>query len=236
MRNCHMTSVFLDVPVPVCTGSLPTQMPSHAYAEWKGAFAGVFLDNVPTRVPPQGSLLDGHVPICLLTRQQKSTLLSRLPTQAFADCKISGEQPTQLHKEFLRIHDIGRSKTNDAHMACAAIGHMQEWIYPAALIFPQAKKEKVLPLIETTAFPLSIWLKLNFWHFGSCIWCIFGNSSGLVKGPDVCVCRMAMEIPPLCCWSWKIKRHVGKHAWKYNTCIVWHLKRSSGIYDLYIYM
>ena len=26
-----------------------------------GAYAGVFLDCVPTRVPPQGSLLDGHV-------------------------------------------------------------------------------------------------------------------------------------------------------------------------------
>ena len=34
---------------------------------------------------------------------------------AYADCKISGQQPAQLHKEFPRTHEVGHSKDNVAH-------------------------------------------------------------------------------------------------------------------------
>ena len=37
-----------------------------------------------------------------------------MPTHTYAECKISGQQPTQLHKEFHRIHNAGHSKENDA--------------------------------------------------------------------------------------------------------------------------
>ena len=33
-----------------------------------------------------------------------STLLVHLPTHTYAECKISGQQPIQLHKESPRIH------------------------------------------------------------------------------------------------------------------------------------
>ena len=49
-----------------------------------------------------------------LPTQETSALLPRVPTQAYADCKISGQQPRQLHKEFPRIHNVGHSKKNDA--------------------------------------------------------------------------------------------------------------------------
>ena len=76
----------------------------------------------------QGSLLDGHVYILYLANgckwwksayptlptQQKFTLLPRVFAHAYADCKISGQQPSQLHKEFSRTHEVGHSKKNDA--------------------------------------------------------------------------------------------------------------------------
>ena len=51
-----------------------------------------------------------------LPTQQKSTWLSRVPTHTYAECKISGQQPTQLHKEFPWIHSVGHSKKNDAQL------------------------------------------------------------------------------------------------------------------------
>ena len=56
--------------------------------------------------------------ICLrdLPTRKKSTLPSRVPTHAYADCKISGQQPTQLYKEFPRVHEVGHWEKNDAHM------------------------------------------------------------------------------------------------------------------------
>ena len=56
--------------------------------------------------------------ICLrdLPTRIKSTLPSRVPTHAYVDWKISGQQPTQLYKEFPRIHEVGHSKKNDAHL------------------------------------------------------------------------------------------------------------------------
>ena len=56
--------------------------------------------------------------ICLrdLPMRKKSRLPSRVPTHAYADCEISGQQPTQLYKEFPRVHEVGHSKKNAAHM------------------------------------------------------------------------------------------------------------------------
>ena len=56
--------------------------------------------------------------ICLrdLPTRIKSTLPSRVPTHAYADWKISGQQRTQLYKEFPRIHEVGHSKKNDAQV------------------------------------------------------------------------------------------------------------------------
>ena len=51
-----------------------------------------------------------------LPTQQQSTLLSRVPTHTYAECKISGQQPPQLQKEFPRIHNVGHSKKNDAQI------------------------------------------------------------------------------------------------------------------------
>ena len=52
-----------------------------------------------------------------LPTQQKSTLLPRVPMQAYTDCEISGRQPTRLYKEFPRIHNAGHSKKNDAQVS-----------------------------------------------------------------------------------------------------------------------
>ena len=57
---------------------------------------------------------DGKSAHATLPTQQKSTLLPRVPTHAYADCEISGRQPTRLYKEFPRIHNAGHSKKNDA--------------------------------------------------------------------------------------------------------------------------
>ena len=56
--------------------------------------------------------------ICLrdLPTQKKTTLPSRVPTHAYADCKISGQQPTQLYKEFPRVHEVGHWEKNDAQL------------------------------------------------------------------------------------------------------------------------
>ena len=90
---------------------MPMQMPPHAYAEWQGclrwsfprlgayARASMYLVN-------HGKSASGTLP-----SQQESTLLSHVPTHTYAECKISGQQPTQLHKEFGRIHNVGHSKS-----------------------------------------------------------------------------------------------------------------------------
>ena len=59
---------------------------------------------------------DGKSAHATLPTQQKSTLLPRVPTHAYADCEISGRQPTRLYKEFPRIHNAGHSKKNDAQL------------------------------------------------------------------------------------------------------------------------
>ena len=54
----------LYTPNAETTASVPTSLHNcfpMSTRNGKGAYAGVFLDWVPTRVPPQGSLLDGHV-------------------------------------------------------------------------------------------------------------------------------------------------------------------------------
>ena len=45
-----------------------------------------------------------------LPTQQKFTLLPRVSAHAYADCKISGQQPAQLHKEFPRTHEVHSKK------------------------------------------------------------------------------------------------------------------------------
>ena len=54
-------------------------------------------------------LIKMQMNICLrdLPTRKISTLPSRVPTHAYADCKISGQQPTQLYKEFPRVHEVG---------------------------------------------------------------------------------------------------------------------------------
>ncbi len=52
-----------------------------------------------------------------LPTQQKSTLLPRVPMQAYTDCEISGRQPTRIYKEFPRIHNAGHSKKTDAQVS-----------------------------------------------------------------------------------------------------------------------
>ena len=57
-------------------------------------------------------ILKMQMNICLrdLPTRKKSRLPSRAPTHAYADCEISGQQPTQLYKEFPRVHAVGHSK------------------------------------------------------------------------------------------------------------------------------
>ena len=68
--------------------------------------------------------------ICLrdLPTQKNSTLPPRMPTHAYADCKISGQQPTQLYKEFPRVHGVGHWEKT-----------MLSWFSPSLFIqlFPQ---------------------------------------------------------------------------------------------------
>ncbi len=91
------------------TGSTPMQMPTHACAEWKGCLRGSFPGS--TRVPPRGSLLDG-----LPGKWWTSAYATKIwipCARAYASLRglqISGQQPTQLHKEFPRIHNFGHSK------------------------------------------------------------------------------------------------------------------------------
>ena len=57
------------------TGSMPTQMPPHAYAEWK-------------RWMKMSLVNDGKFACATLPLQQTSTLLLRVPAHECADCKI----------------------------------------------------------------------------------------------------------------------------------------------------
>ena len=93
-----MSSVFLMYRA-LYTGSMPTQMPPHAYAEWKGCLRRSF--------PILGAYAGASTDSAYAT---KSTLVSRVPTHTYSECKISGQRPTQLHKEFPQIHNIGHSK------------------------------------------------------------------------------------------------------------------------------
>ena len=68
-----------------------------------------------------------------LPTQQKSTLLPRVPTHAYADCEISGRQPTRLYKEFPRIHNAGHSKKNDAQLL------LETWVDPTLQVDNQCQ-------------------------------------------------------------------------------------------------
>ena len=52
---------------------------------------------------------DGKSAHATLPTQQTSTCF-RVPTHAYTDCEISGRQPTQLYKEFPRIHNAGHKE------------------------------------------------------------------------------------------------------------------------------
>ena len=67
--------------------------------------------------------------ICLrdLPTQKNSTLPPRVPTHAYADCKISGQQPTHLYKEFPRVHEVGHWEKNDAHIKADPLGQSSDF-------------------------------------------------------------------------------------------------------------
>ena len=69
-------------------------------------------------------ILKMQMNICLrdLPTRKKSRLPSRAPTHAYADCEISGQQPTQLYKEFPRVHEVGHSKKNAVQLGMGNIG------------------------------------------------------------------------------------------------------------------
>ena len=102
----------------LCTGPMPTQSLPHAYPEWQGCLRWSFPRLGAFESASAGVLCwtamhlvnDGNLPNATLPAQQKSTLLPCAPTHACADCKISGQHPTQLHKDFPQIHDIGHSR------------------------------------------------------------------------------------------------------------------------------
>ena len=124
----------------VYTGSMPRQMPPHAYVEWKGAglsknmltrHAGFFV-GCSCIYTWQMDANGGNLPTQLCLRNENSHCF-RVSAHAYADCKISGQQPAQLHKEFPRTHEVGHSKDNDdAHFDsgsefikwCAAQNHV----------------------------------------------------------------------------------------------------------------
>ena len=70
----------------------------HKQASWQFTYSLLFLH-----------ILKMQMNTCLrdLPTRKKSTLPSRVPTHAYADREISGQQPTQLYKEFPRVHEVG---------------------------------------------------------------------------------------------------------------------------------
>ena len=84
--------------------------------------------------------MDFSAHVNLPPRQQESTLLSRVPTHTYAKCKISGQQPTQLHKEFPRIHDVGHSKKYDAHINFGQTAVEEKLILCCVLVSPLEKR------------------------------------------------------------------------------------------------
>ena len=94
------------------TGSMPTQMPTHAHAEWKGCPRGSFPGLGAYAGAAAGFFVRWSrtwwmMKIC---RRNKNLHCFRACLQAYEDCTISGQQPTQLHTEFPRIHNVGHSK------------------------------------------------------------------------------------------------------------------------------
>ena len=71
------------------------------------------VDNV--HIPSHLKNANEHLPTPL-AYAKKSRLHSRAPTHAYADCEISGQQPTQLYKEFPRVHEVGHPKKNAAQI------------------------------------------------------------------------------------------------------------------------
>ena len=125
LTRCIDTWVVFFLLYPcLYTGTMPTQLLPHVYAEWKGCLRGSFprlgayagaSAELFVGWPCNYLVNDGKSAHATLPTQQKSTLLPRVPTHTYADCEISGRQPT--YKEFSRIHNAGHSKKNDAHMA-----------------------------------------------------------------------------------------------------------------------
>ena len=76
--------------------------------------------------------------ICLrdLPTQKNSTLPPRVPTHAYADCKISGQQPTHLYKEFPRVHEVGHWEKNDAQLTLQKMGHPCKRFFSGSLVRP----------------------------------------------------------------------------------------------------
>ena len=85
------------------------------------------------------NILKMQMNICLrdLPTRKKSRLPSRAPTHAYADCEISGQQPTQLYKEFPRVHEAGHSKKNAAHVPSKLLK------YPVVLQIDKNNRDKV---------------------------------------------------------------------------------------------
>ena len=95
---CHQLSILflLDVPVPKSTGSMPTQMPPHMQ-NGQGAHTNnhkhtfSFVNKCPCRCPC-GVLY--WIAIFLVNLSIQLSPYATLPTHAYADCNISGQQPT----------------------------------------------------------------------------------------------------------------------------------------------
>ena len=105
--------------------------------------------------------------ICLrdLPTRKKSTLPSRVPTHAYADCKISGQQPTQLYKEFPRVHEVGHWEKNDAHMDFFPLDiHNQLRDQIDLEVFEECKNriELGVPQILTSLGTGWVWTHLSF--------------------------------------------------------------------------
>ena len=130
-HSTQQSSVLLDVPVPIHW--------VHTYANASACIRG--MERVLTRELVRMCLRKVlcWMVMCLvndvksayvtLPAQHKSTLLPLLPMHAYADCKISGQQPTQLRQEFPRIHNVGHSKKT-----CSLVSGAKERSHDPAIL------------------------------------------------------------------------------------------------------
>ena len=105
----------------VYTGSMPGQMPPHAYVEWKGAglsknmltrHAGFFV-GCSCIYTWQMDANGGNLLTQLCLRNESSHCF-RVSAHAYADCKIPGQQPAQLRSSLEHMRSVIQKK-NDAH-------------------------------------------------------------------------------------------------------------------------